>query len=113
MKLDGNAVANDSGASGNFVDVPDDFASVDGPAGLRKLGMTGQCVDKICIEPGAVGRCEVGVLRILEVIVERKLSTILRKDEVDAGLPVVSAEQQPRVVNDNRSGTIRNSLCCC
>src|SRR5947209_19707596 len=80
----------------------DDLADARAAAGLAVLDVTGQRVDNIAGEMGAVGRRQRSALLALEVIRQEQFVVILGKDQVNAGSLEIAVEQQMRSGDDDR-----------
>ena len=99
---DRHAVADNGCIAGQLGDMADDLRGAGAAVGLRHLDMAGERIDDLAGEIGAIGRGQRRVLLALEIIGEPQLVIILADDEVGAGALEVAAEQQLRVVDDDR-----------
>ena len=76
-------------------------ATLGAAVGLRELGVTGQRVDDVAGEMGAIGRGQRRALLALEVVVQDQFAVVAGQDEVDARALEVAVEEQIGVRNDN------------
>ena len=104
---DRDAVADRGRGADELGHMADDLAGAGTAIGLRIFDVTGQRVDEIAGEMGAIGRGQRRALLALEVIMQDQFLVVLGKNEIDAGPLELSAEKQMRVGNDDR---IRRSV---
>ncbi len=112
---DRDAVTDRGRAADELGDVADHLGGIRRASGLGNFDVTGQCVDDVAGELGAVGRGECRALLALEVVVQDQLVVVLGKHQVDAGPLEIAVEQQLGVRHDNRIGrnvgrVVRKSL---
>ena len=103
VENDRNAIADDGGISRQLGDVADHLGRGGAAIGLRELGMTGERVDDVAGEMGAIGRRQRGALLAPEVIRNDQLVVVLRDHEIETGPLEVAVEQQMRVLDDDRT----------
>ena len=82
----------------------DNFVDARAAVGLRVFHMTGQRVDEIPGEVGAIRGRQRSAFFALEVIMQDQFLVVLGKNEVDAGSLEISVKKQQRVRHDNGAG---------
>ena len=85
----------------------------DGLSGIRcltALDLSGQRIDKIAGEIGAIGRRQRRALFAREVILQNQFVIVFGNNEIGAGALEISVEQQVRIRNDDGARRYRGGV---
>ena len=98
---DRDAVADRSRIARQLGDVADHLGHGGTPASLRILGISGQRIDDVAGEVGAIGRRQRRPLLALEIVMQDEFAVLGGQDEIDARPLEIAVEEQMGIRNNN------------